>query len=583
MALSCGFRPRTRAERLQMAVVMHTAPQEVAITFADDGWACACLRIAGRTPVWAHHSDPEQVEQRLRSLGLPGLGHGAPWATLSADLELVSHEEPAWSVLPPVVGPLVTVLVCTYNRVDLLPGAIQSALDQRWPTEVLVVNDGSTDGTRALLDRTAGIRVLHQENTGKPGALARGLAAARGEAVLVLDDDDRLLPGALHVLGRALFKSPERVAVFGDTVQFTDHDETPRGYVPATRMPGAMAERVVVQEIPAMPGACLVRMRTQRTVGDYDPRLVRGQDMDMYLRLAQHGPMESVPLPTFRYRVHAGQRGRAGERYDPADTVRKQQVFLHYTQPVFAERWKERAPRADRLTTFDYAMGLHLRSLGEAAREAAEQAPPFTPYERWVREQVGLTGGPEAPTETTLLVVDDGDDGALEETLYLHANGHRLVVNLEVPREPMGSILRYWPGHYVAQRPLEQVLTAEHLPVQLRLSSAPDWVPPALVFLDDLPRGLPPRDQLLALAATEGWPVPGRVRIGLRRPLHPDVARLWQCRRALSRGRPQQALELLPDLLARHPDWRGAWRLGVLIFEALGMRDQAQRCLEVIA
>ena len=70
--------------------------------------------------------------------------------------------------------------------------------------EIIVVDDGSTDATPHILDDFEGLRVFRQENGGKPVALDHGLRHARGEAVLVLDDDDILLPGALHVLARCL-------------------------------------------------------------------------------------------------------------------------------------------------------------------------------------------------------------------------------------------------------------------------------------------------------------------------------------------------------------------------------------------
>ena len=91
--------------------------------------------------------------------------------------------------------PLVSILICTYNRAQWLAEAVDSALNQRWPVEVVVVDDGSTDDTPAVL-AAYGARVRahrHARNSGKPAALNTGIADLRGAAYLVLDDDDKLL------------------------------------------------------------------------------------------------------------------------------------------------------------------------------------------------------------------------------------------------------------------------------------------------------------------------------------------------------------------------------------------------------
>ena len=93
-------------------------------------------------------------------------------------------------------GPLITILIDNYNYAAYLGQAVDSALAQTYPyVEVLVVDDGSTDGSRTLLagygDR---IRTVLQDNAGQAAAMNRGLAEARGEILLTLDSDDSLAP-----------------------------------------------------------------------------------------------------------------------------------------------------------------------------------------------------------------------------------------------------------------------------------------------------------------------------------------------------------------------------------------------------
>jgi SAM-dependent methyltransferase len=100
-----------------------------------------------------------------------------------------------------MVAGLTSIVIPTYNHVRFLPEAIASALAQTAPVEVIVVDDGSTDGTRAVLDdlarktrRPGDVRTLFLPHGGPSKARNAGLDAARGEFVMLLDADDVLAP-----------------------------------------------------------------------------------------------------------------------------------------------------------------------------------------------------------------------------------------------------------------------------------------------------------------------------------------------------------------------------------------------------
>ncbi len=106
------------------------------------------------------------------------------------------------------VGPLVTALICNYNYANYIGATVKSALAQTWPhLEVLVVDDGSTDGSRSVLsgfgDR---IRVIHKDNGGQASAFNVGIAQARGEIICFLDSDDLWYP---HKVERIVAKYGE--------------------------------------------------------------------------------------------------------------------------------------------------------------------------------------------------------------------------------------------------------------------------------------------------------------------------------------------------------------------------------------
>src|ERR687898_2245292 len=114
--------------------------------------------------------------------------------------------------------PLVTVVIPCYNQAHFLGEAIESVLSQSYEHfEIIVVDDGSTDETSEVASRYEGVRLIRQENRGLAGARNRGLEEAKGEYVVFLDADDRLLPGALEA-GLGCFEAhPECAFVFGNS------------------------------------------------------------------------------------------------------------------------------------------------------------------------------------------------------------------------------------------------------------------------------------------------------------------------------------------------------------------------------
>ena len=95
--------------------------------------------------------------------------------------------------------PLVTVVIPCYNQAHFLGEAIESVLSQSYRNfELIVVDDGSTDETSEVASRYERVRLFQQENQGLAGARNRGLGEAKGEYVVFLDADDRLLAGALE-------------------------------------------------------------------------------------------------------------------------------------------------------------------------------------------------------------------------------------------------------------------------------------------------------------------------------------------------------------------------------------------------
>ena len=143
--------------------------------------------------------------------------------------------------------PLASIVVNNYNYGRFLSEAIDSALAQTYPhTEVIVVDDGSVDGSRAVIagyrDR---ITAVLQENGGQTSALNAGFQASRGTIVVFLDADDLLLPTAI-TSGVELFRDPAIVHVHWPLLEMNEQSRTTGKVVPAKAFPqGNLREEVV--------------------------------------------------------------------------------------------------------------------------------------------------------------------------------------------------------------------------------------------------------------------------------------------------------------------------------------------------
>src|SRR5438552_637083 len=119
---------------------------------------------------------------------------------------------------------LVSVVIPCYNQAHFLGEAIESVASQTYPHfEVVVVDDGSTDNTAAVVTGYPGVRYFRQENQGLSAARNTGLRHSVGDRLVVLDADDRLMPCALEIGLTSLRDHPECAFVYGHS-QFTTVD-----------------------------------------------------------------------------------------------------------------------------------------------------------------------------------------------------------------------------------------------------------------------------------------------------------------------------------------------------------------------
>lgn len=198
----------------------------------------------------------------------------------------------------------VSVVIAAYNRAALLPFAIDSALEQtRPPLEVIVVDDGSTDGTEAVMAQYAGrVRYLRQSNAGASAARNTGLQAAVGEWVAFLDSDDLWAPRRLEVL--LDFLAAHREVGFVCTGRMIVNAQG----APTGKTYGSGGGVVYFNTVSLLSntrcGSGMVRRDLGLRIGGFDTAILATEDVDLCLRLSFVTRLARVCEPLLLARVH---------------------------------------------------------------------------------------------------------------------------------------------------------------------------------------------------------------------------------------------------------------------------------------
>lgn len=224
----------------------------------------------------------------------------------------------------------VTVIMPTFNRATYIAESLDSLLAQTvLPSQIIVVDDGSTDGTSAALAPYHGrIDYLRQDNGGKPAAINGALPLVRGRYLWVFDDDDIACPDALARHLRALESRPDAGWSYGGFYTWphvpgrddrgSASARPPRPFAPEQQF----RENLFSCYLPSP--AVVVRTEVQRAAGPYREDLLRSEDFEMSVRWALVAPgvrISESERPTYFQRQHGGARGPQGQQY-PASELR---------------------------------------------------------------------------------------------------------------------------------------------------------------------------------------------------------------------------------------------------------------------
>lgn len=240
-------------------------------------------------------------------------------------------------------SPLASVVLPTFDRVALVVGAVESVLAQSESDfELLVVDDGSRDGTEAVLRESyAGeprVRVLRQENAGISGARNRGIENARGRYLALVDSDDRWDPGFLRSQIQLLERHPEVALAYADgraQVQRPGRPATMRTD-PDFKAPDSL--QAVLEGAWAYPSGWCFRTEALRAV-PFDPALRRNEDTDLLVRLLLTG-WKLAPNHDVLFAYRDGGGGPGAERATADD------IAMLSARVTVLRRHLPRAPEA---------------------------------------------------------------------------------------------------------------------------------------------------------------------------------------------------------------------------------------------
>lgn len=232
-------------------------------------------------------------------------------------------------------SPLVTIVTPAYNAEKWIYDALTSVSNQSTDHEHIIIDDGSTDGTAALVKSFSVIdpRVIlvQQRNYGEATAVNLGFQKARGKYLLVLNADDRLAAGSISKLSNYLAENSAIVAVYPDWRIIDEHGVKVRSIKSAE-----FSHRDLLGNLMCLPGPGAMF----RLIEDDDKRILRDpqyklvSDLEFWMRLSLHGPMLRAPYELAEWREHSASQSAGGQGWNYANEIVKlSEDFFRY-QPL---------------------------------------------------------------------------------------------------------------------------------------------------------------------------------------------------------------------------------------------------------
>ena len=197
---------------------------------------------------------------------------------------------------------LVSIIIPTYNNAEYIREAITSVLNQTHkPVEIIVVDDGSTDETRKILEQFETVKYVYQRHSGLAAALNTGVKHSRARFYSALGADDKLHPTYITRCLTEIVQEPRIGFVWTATQTFGDSTQL--------RTPRVFHHRYsILMGAGGQLGAALTSKETFEDVDGYDPAMIGMEDWDFAIRAVKKGwRTKAVMEPLHYYRIHPRQ------------------------------------------------------------------------------------------------------------------------------------------------------------------------------------------------------------------------------------------------------------------------------------
>lgn len=229
------------------------------------------------------------------------------------------------------------MVVPVHDGRRFLPAALASIGAQTFPPlEILVVDDGSTDGSGEMAAGFAGVTLRRQPQSGVASARNAGIAAARGDLIAFLDQDDLWTPEKLEKQVAVMRRRPELGYVLAWETVFLEA---------GMPQPSWVRPEWLGEGHPGyVPGALLARRELFDSLGGFDPSFENGSDSEWLFRAADRGvPFEVVPVVLLHRRIHDANESRRAERLRP-ELLRTVKASIERKRRAAPGREREQLP-----------------------------------------------------------------------------------------------------------------------------------------------------------------------------------------------------------------------------------------------
>jgi glycosyltransferase involved in cell wall biosynthesis len=272
----------------------------------------------------------------------------------------------------------VSVIIPTCNRAATILRAVDSVLVQTRPAdEIIVVDDGSTDGSAALLAQRGGIRILRQSNRGVSAARNAGIHAAAGDWLAFLDSDDEWLPNKLELQFDLLAAHPGHHVIHADEIWIRHGRRVNPGQ--RHRKYGGWIFRQCLPLCCISPSAVMIHRSVLEAAGGFDETMPVCEDYDLWLRICSRFPVLFVEQPLIV--KHGGHVDQLSRRYSDMDRFRVRALLkiLGSTALTGAERAAAAATLRDKAGIYLDGARRHGNAAGAREMETALARFPWAP------------------------------------------------------------------------------------------------------------------------------------------------------------------------------------------------------------